>query len=162
MKLKEDDYIVDVLNFFNKDEGLFTIRVNCFYECKKKCRKGDNKNMNKDTKSMSYLLIESDVFNNRKKRTMFIDEGILFIKQFEVLSKNCENWRFNLQTDRVCLVHEPKYLFIVNKQENANCRRYKDFEVEKNITMNRNIYEEAKQDTEIKFIRLLTNGSDPT
>ena len=100
MKLKEDDYIVGVLNFINKDEGLFTIRVNCFYDCKKKCRKGDYKNMNKGTKSMSYLLIESDVFNNRKKKTMCIDEGNLFNTQFEVLSKTCEKWRFNLQTDR--------------------------------------------------------------
>ena len=144
MKLKEDDYIVGVLNFLNKDEGLFTIRVNCFYDCKKKCRKGDYKNMNKGIKSMSYLLIESDVFNNRKKKTMCIDEGNLFNTQFEVLNKTREKWRFNLQTNRVCLVHEPKYLFIVNKQENANCRRYKDFEVEQNITMNRNIYADKK------------------
>ena len=144
MKLKEDDYIVDVLNFLNKDDGLFTIRVNWFYDCKRRCRKGDYENMTNETKSMSYLLIESDVFNNRKKRTMCIDESILFNTQFEVLSKNCEKWRFNLQTDRVCLVQEPKYLFIVNQQENANCRRYKDFEVEQNITINGNIYADKK------------------
>ena len=144
VKLKEDDYIVDVLNFLNKDEGLFNIRVNCFYDCKKSCRKGDYENMTNDTKSMSYLLIESNIFNNRKKRTMCDDEGILFNTQFEVLSKNCEKWRFSLQTSRVCLVHEQKYIYIVNKQENANCRRYKDFEVDQNITMNRNIYADMK------------------
>ena len=140
MKLKEDDYIVDILDFLDKDVGLFTIRVNCFYDCKNKWRKGDYENMTKDTKSMSYLVIESDVFNNRKKRTMCIDEDILFNTQFEVLSTKCEKWRFNLQTNRVCLVHEPKYLFIVNQQENANSRRYKDFEVEQFIAMDRNVY----------------------
>ena len=144
MKLNEDDYHVDVLDHLNKDGRLFTIRVNCFYDCKKRCRKGDCENMTNETKSMSYLLIESDVYNNRKKRTMCIDEGILFNTQFEVLCKNWEKCRFNLQTDKVCLVHEPKYLLIVNKQENANCRRYKDFEVEQNITINGNIYADKK------------------
>ena len=125
-----------------KMKDCLLLELTVFYDCKKSCRKEDYENMTNDINSMSYFWLSQMFLTIERREQCALIKAFYSIRSLKYLAKNCEKWRFNLQTNRVCLVHEPKYIFIVNKQENANCRRYKDFEVDQNITMNRNIYED--------------------
>ena len=131
--LKEDDYIEDVLKYFNDDEGVFFIKSNCYFDCRSNWMKEDYENMTKLLKISNYLTVECDQFRSSKKGTMHIKDSILFDSQYEVLSNTCHKWGFRIHTIKIENIHLPKFLFIINKQENHGAQKYKELDIQQSI-----------------------------
>ena len=115
MKLKEDDYIVDFITSLIKMKDCLLLELTVFMTARKVVEWETTKIWLKILSLWVIFWLSQMFLTIERREQCALMKAFYSIRSLKYLEKNCEKWRFNLQTNRVCLVHEPKYLFIVNK-----------------------------------------------